>query len=420
MRILLINNFHYLRGGAERSYFDTAEILKEKGHQVAFFSTANDQNYPTDWSKYFVSYHDLEGEHNWKDKLRIVVKFFYNREAKKKLRELLKDFQPQVAHLHNIYHHLSPSVIGELKKQGIPVVMTLHDYKLICPNYNLFAHGQIWEESKKRKYYRCVRDKCVKNSYAKSLVCTLEAYFHEWWGIYKSVDGFISPSRFLIDKFREFSFNEKIYHLPNPILGKEGISAKKEKGEGKQKYILYFGRLSEEKGIMDLVDAYEKMINRSASSKSDIYLKIVGDGPQKEQLEREVSRKGLQEKVELAGSKEWSELKKIISGAEVVVFPSGWYENYPYSVLEAQSLGVPVIGADIGGVSEMIQDSYNGFLYESGATEQLSRLMEKAIHYPVFLSQMGEDAAHMVKRRNDQGEYYRGLLDIYNKVIDRK
>lgn len=416
MRVLLVNNFHYLRGGAERSYFDTAEILRKKGHEVGFFSTANERNYPTQWSKYFVSYYDLEEKHNWKNKLRIIARIFYNREAKKRMKALIKEFQPDIAHLHNIYHHLSPSIIGELKKQGVPVVMTLHDYKLICPNYNLYTHGDVWEKSKKNKYYRCITDKCVKNSYGKSLICTIEAYLHKLWGIYKKVDVFISPSRFLIDKFSEFSFNKEIYHLPNPIWEKEEQIENKGKNIKRQRYILYFGRLSEEKGIMDLLDAYEKMIDRDTSLDDNIYLQIVGDGPQKEQLEKEVLRRRLQEEVEITGAKEWPELREIIKGAEVVVFPSRWYENYPYSVLEAQSLGVPVIGADIGGVNEMIQDNYNGFLYQSGSTEQLSRLMEKVFQYPSFLSQMRGNASYTIKKRNNKEEYYRGLINIYHKV----
>lgn len=219
MKILLINKYHYLRGGAERTYFDTAEILKAHGHEIAFFSMKHPANEPTVWDKFFVDNIDYREKGNgfWK-KIVSVLRIWYNFQAAKNLEALLKKFKPDVAHLHNIYHQLSPSIINVLKKHHIPMVMTLHDYKLICPNYNLLVSGKIWEKSRPNKYYLCVKDKCVQDSYAKSLVCTIEAYFHRLMRIYSKVNLFISPSKFLISKFQEFDFKKEIVYLPNPFL----------------------------------------------------------------------------------------------------------------------------------------------------------------------------------------------------------
>ncbi|PIT94777.1 glycosyltransferase family 1 protein, partial [Candidatus Falkowbacteria bacterium CG10_big_fil_rev_8_21_14_0_10_38_22] len=183
MRVLLINKYHYLRGGAERSYFDTAELLASHGHEVAFFSMKHPENLPTEWSKYFIDQIDYQNETNLFKKITAVINIFYNFRARKNLEELINEFKPDVAHLHNIYHQLSPSIISVLKKHNIPVIMTLHDYKLICPNYNLYASGQIWEKSKPDKFYQAFLSKAVKNSYLKSFICAVEAYSHKLWGI---------------------------------------------------------------------------------------------------------------------------------------------------------------------------------------------------------------------------------------------
>jgi glycosyltransferase involved in cell wall biosynthesis len=391
-----------------------ASILREKGHEVAFFSTANNRNYPSEWGKYFINYRDLEEKYSLKEKIRIIGRILYNREAKRKLKELLQDFQPDVAHLHNIYHHLSPSIIDELKKQGVPTVMTLHDYKLICPNYNLFAHGGIWEKSKKHKYYRCFLDKCVKDSYAKSLVCTAEAYLHYFLGIYQKADAFISPSRFLIDKFQEFGFNKKIYHLPNPILGQD-ISPTGEEKES-ERYILYFGRLSREKGLKELIEAYGIFIKRRAGEE-DIKLKITGDGPQKKELEKLAQEKGLEDKVVFTGRKEKEDLREIVKEAMMAVFPFKWYENYPYGILEAQQAGKAVISSDLGGANELIKNGYNGFLYTAGNIEELSVLMESLAFDSLLRKEAGETAQRTVAKRNDKDNFYDQLINIYNKFI---
>jgi len=150
MKILIVNSFNFLKGGSDRAALDMLKILEDHGHEVAYFSTIHPDNYPSKWSKYFVKYYDLNSSHGWMSKIKIVLRIWYNFEARKKIRALIRDFKPDIAHLHNIYHHLSPSVISELKKHKIPVVKTLHDYKLISPNYYLFLDGKIWEKTKKK------------------------------------------------------------------------------------------------------------------------------------------------------------------------------------------------------------------------------------------------------------------------------
>jgi glycosyltransferase involved in cell wall biosynthesis len=407
MKILLINKYHYLRGGAERAYFDTAKILAAHGQEIAFFSMKHPQNEPSEWSRFFIDNVDYQekGLGLWQ-KIKAVFKIWYNFQAAQKLEALLKEFQPDVAHLHNIYHQLSPSIVNVLKKRGIPVVMTLHDYKLISPNYNLLVRGKIWERSRPDKYYRCVLDRCVENSYLKSAVCALEAYLHKFLKVYEKIDLFISPSEFLIKKFQDFGFKKKIVYLPNPFLApeKDSVSAP----EGGKKYLLYFGRLSEEKGIADLLRAYAKI-------KAGAALKIVGSGPQEAELKK-IAKQEKISGVEFLGYKIGSELQCLVREAAAVVVPSKWYENAPYSVIEAMASAKVVIASGIGGLAEMIQDGATGLLFGPGDLSALRARLEFALVKHGLMEKIGEKAAAEIKSKNNPEKYYRSLLEIYKKA----
>ena len=215
MRVLLINKFHYLRGGAERAYFDTAHILAESGHQVAFFSMQHPENFQTEWSHFFVAREEYtEGNPTLGERFRLVRNILWNFEAARKLEALIDEFQPEIAHLHNTYHQLSPSILWTLKKRHIPIVMTLHDYKLLSPNYSLFVRGKIWEHT---SGWRCLKDRCVKDSLFKSLFCVLEKWLHDFLGSYRKVDRFIAPSHFLIEKLSELGSTLTITHVSQPL-----------------------------------------------------------------------------------------------------------------------------------------------------------------------------------------------------------
>jgi glycosyltransferase involved in cell wall biosynthesis len=246
------------------------------------------------------------------------------------------------------------------------------------------------------------------------MVCSLEAYIHDLLGIYRKVDAFVSPSNFLLDKFKEFGFNKKIYHLPNPVLDQDNISPIQDREMEEGKYILYFGRLSREKGVKDLLEAYKDFTEKE--KKRDVKLKIVGDGPQREELEKLAEESGLEKEIIFTGSKEKKDLEEAIKDATVIVFPSKWYENYPYSVLEAQQAGKTVICSDIGGVGEMVKDGYSGFLYSPGNISELSALIENVINGDRSLSGIGENAKQMVAKKNNKEPFYNELINIYSRV----
>jgi glycosyltransferase involved in cell wall biosynthesis len=405
MKVLLINNFHYLRGGSERAYFDTGKILEEHGHEVAYFSTRNRKNIPTKWENYFIEDDDLGTKHSIGSSIRIALKIIYNFEAKKQIKKLLDDFQPDIVHLHNIYHHLSPSIIGEIKKQKIPLVMTLHDYKLISPSYNLFLNGEIWEKSLNGNYFQCVRDKCVQGSSLKSLVCSLEAYLHKKLGFYDKIDKFTSPSEFLKNKFKSSGFNGPISFLPNPLPEMSGFDSDGNVTHSND-YILYYGRLSEEKGVDDLIEAYSKL-------STEKLLIIVGAGPDKEKLQNLAITLGKEDKIHFTGYKEGGELWNLVKNASLVVMPSKWMENAPYCVMEAMLLTRIVLCANIGGFTELIKNGVNGYLYEHKNKIDLQAKMQDIIDNHDELASIGQEARNYVLTKNGREKYYKELLNIY-------
>lgn len=414
MRILLINKYHFLKGGAERSYFDTAEVLAKNGHDLAFFSMKHPNNRPSRWSKYFIDEIDYDDKTmGIFSKIRAGLKIIYNAQARKNLENLIEDFKPDIVHLHNTYHQLSPSIIMALKKYNIPMVMTLHDYKLISPSYNLYVRGQIWEKSKNHKYYRCFTGKCVKNSYIKSAISALEAYFLKFTEIYYNIDLFISPSRFLIKKFREFGFKKDIIHVPNPLMDNLAGPAGELRAGSDYRYFLYYGRLGEEKGIKDLLKAYLPVNNK-------IKLVVAGTGPQEKELSEFVRMNGLEKDVLFVGFQQNEALWGLVEAAEFIVVPSNCYENAPYTVMEAMSLQKAVISSDIGGLPEMIEHGNNGLLYKYKDIEKLTAILDFMIAHPGICREMGQQARKTILEKHSKEYYYKSLINIYEFVIAKK
>jgi glycosyltransferase involved in cell wall biosynthesis len=363
MKILLVNKFHYLRGGAERAYFDTASILTERGHSVAFFSMDHPLNQPTPWSKFFVSgvEYGADGNMSLVQKLHAACRIIWNAEAYRKMLAIIDEFHPDVAHLHNIYHQLSPSILWALKKRRIPIVMTLHDYKLVSPNYSLFVRGKIWGHT---SGWRCLFDRCVKDSFLKSFICVIEKWLHDSIGSYGCVDMFIAPSHFLADTFHEFGFSHEIRFVPQPVLLRSDMDDEEATNIGGDTH-LYLGRLSVEKDVETLLRAFVMLPLEES-------IDIVGDGPDRMRLESLAKELGLSSRVHFLGTKSGEELLEKIKRSKSIIIPSAWYENMPYVLLEALSFGKIVIAARIGGMSERITDGENGFLFEPGDARSLA------------------------------------------------
>ena len=404
MKILSVNKFLYLKGGAEASLLLKARLLEEKGHKVNFFSMVHPDNIETPDTQYFVSRVDYENPGTFAEKAKAAARILYSIEARKNLARLIEDERPDIVHLHNIQHQISPSILHTLKKFNLPSVMTLHDYKVVCPVYTLFNKGELCEKCKGQKYFRCLFNKCSKNSFSKSFLMTLEMYIHhKILHIYDLVDVFISPSQFLKDKIVEMGFHRDIYLLPNFINIDEPLPS----DTHDSKTIVYFGRISQEKGLFTLISAMKGL---------RVQCKIIGTGPLTARLNSRIADEKIGNVI-LSGHKSGKELQNEINKSLCVVLPSEWYENNPRSVLETFALGKPVIGSRIGGIPELIADNRNGLTFEPGNPEDLREKILYMIKNPDKVRDMGKNARAFVEKNHAPEQYYQNLMELYKKAI---
>jgi len=359
MKLLVVNKFYFLRGGSERYIFELNKVLEKNGFTVIPFSMKDEKNFQTKYSQYFVGNIDFQNKLSLIDRLRSVFRILYSFEARKNILELIENAKPDLAHIHNIAHQISPSILPALKKRGIPVVQTLHDFKLVCPSYLFYTRGKPCEECKKNKFYKAIVNKCIKNSFSGSFLIAMEMYFHKMTKIYNNIDIFITPSLFMKRKLEEFGiYTNKLVHIPNFVLA-ESFSPNYDFED----YFIYFGRLSEEKGVMTLLKAVERNWK--------IKLLIVGEGVLEDELKRYAEKKGLKNVI-FKGYKSGSEFQNLIRNAMFTILPSECYENCPISILESFAMGKPVIGANIGGIPELINEGSDGLLFESGNAADLN------------------------------------------------
>ena len=402
MKILMVNKFHYLKGGSEKYYFELAELLKENGHEVAFFSMKDEKNIKTDCKEYFVEPIDL----NTGSKLK-ALDVIYSKENKKKMEEALEEFKPDIVHLNNFQRQLSASIIDPIKKRNIPIVFTAHDVQAICPAIIMMDNDKnICEKCMKGKYLNCIKKKCNKGSTLKSIVGALEGYYYRTKNIYtKKIDFIITPSEFYRGKMIEDGIpGNKIKALHNFVELKDYDLDVIDDG-----YALYFGRLSKEKGILNLIEAFTKL------KEGKLY--IAGEGPEKETIENIIKENKLEDRVKLLGFLNSDQMKETIRKCKFVVVPSIWYENCPYSVMETLAIGKPVIGADIGGIPELVINDRSGLTYKYDSVEELSNKMKELFKNEELVKEFGTNAKKQANELYGKDVYYKNIMSIYEKLV---
>lgn len=407
MKILFVNKYHYIKGGPERYIFDLIKVFEEKGHEVIHFSMEDKRNQPSDFAKYFVSHIDFRSSLSFIERAKTVPRIIYFSEAKKKIEQLIEETKPDLAHLHNYYHHLSPSIIHSLKKYKIPIVQTAHDYKLVCPVYIFYSGGRICESCKKRKYYWATLKRCNENSFSQSFLNTCEMYIHNTlMNIYKNIDIFIAPSKFIKEKLIEYHFDEeRIVHLPNFIKIDDYIPQ-----YSYNDYIVYFGRISKEKGILNLIKAVKEI--------PGLKLKIIGEGPIRKKLEDIIVEENIRN-VEFLGYMVGEDLKNYIKGSMFVVLPSEWYENNPFTILESFALGKPVIGSNIGGIPELIEEEKDGLLFKIGDKDELKEKITYLVENSHLIEEMGKNARRKIEREYNEEIHYQKLMHIFQMLCSK-
>lgn len=404
MRILQINKHHFIKGGADRVYLNTGNLLAENQHEVIYFSTDDPNNFESSYSEFFVPFTDNR-QAGFARKIANTGNYLNNRAAYKSLNQLIEKYHPDIAHLHLFYGGLSSSVLKALKENNIPVVHSVHDYRLLCPAFVFLDSGnQICEKCRNRSYYQCTIKRCSDGDLFYSSVLSMEAYTRKYFiDPLDYIDHFIFVSKFAQEKHIDFDnrYSEKSSLLYNftDVLQEKRTS---EKGN----YFLYFGRLSKEKGLLTLINVAKKL---------KLNLKIVGTGPLEGEATKSAENNG---HIEFLGYQSGPELAKIIKSSLFSIVPSEWYENNPMSVIEAYSYGIPVIGARIGGIPEIVIENRTGYLFESRNEEDLARVITTASQItPAEYADLSMNARDFADRNFSSGNHYPALMDIYSKVL---
>ncbi len=407
MKVLLVNKFHNVKGGSETYYFGLGELLRKAGHDVIYFSMKDDKNIPCEQEKYFVENVDFNAPMGKFGLVKASLKMLYSFEAKKKFDKLLSAEKPDIIHLNIFQSQLTGSIVDVAKKHKIPIVYTAHDLKSVCPNYQMMHDGKMCEECIDGKYIYCFKNGCMKNSKLKSLLATLEAYVYKFRKTYEKLDLVITPSAFYKSKIDEAGVCKcPVIHMAN-FLPENTEYSVSNVGD----YILYFGRLSHEKGTMTLLKAYEK-------ANVDKPLYYVGTGPLKEELENYVKEHNMGDRVKLLGFKIGEELRKLVKNSLCVCLPSEWYENGPYSIMEAMAVGKPVIVTNLGGLPEMVKNGINGFIAKPFDAKSLGEAVKKMCGLnEEELVRMGEASMKMAKEKFDASKYVNTLVAEYVNFI---
>lgn len=400
MRILLVNKFHYLRGGSEKYYFELAKLLKSHGHTVAFFSMKNENNIKTGDREYFVDEIDMNTGSKFE-----ALNVIYSKKNKALMEKALEEFKPDIVHINNFQRQLSASIIDAVKEKNIPLIMTAHDLNPICPASIMLYNGEVCEDCITKGYTSCIKKKCIKNSMLKSVLGYIEKKYYDLHKIFCKVDCIISPS--------EFNKNQLLKGKLkcNDITVIHNFVNETEKTD----YTLgdcafYFGRLSREKGILNLVEA----INNIPGAR----LIIAGDGPERENIQAYIKEHKLENRITLLGYLNQNDIRENIRKCRFVTVPSIWYENCPYSILETMEIGKPIIGSKIGGIPELIQDGINGFTYEHNDVTKLTNILMKLFGNDETVKQFSKNSKQIFIQNYSAEAYYNKLMTVYNKYIN--
>jgi glycosyltransferase involved in cell wall biosynthesis len=376
MRILYCNKYNYPFSGTEAYLFEAMELMRSNGHEAALFSMNDPRGQPTPYDRHFMPHIDFKTQSGWFHKVRLAGRAIYSCEARRRIRAMIAESRPDVAHVRNIYHHLSPSILWELKAQKVPVVYHLNDFKVLCPSYNLVLRGEACEACKGGEFWHALQEKYYPGWGAR-MTLVAEAYVHKWLGTYrKCVDCFLAPSQFVRDKFVEHGWDPaKFEVLPHFQPVKAVVERNAENAP-----LLYFGRLSPEKGVADLLYAMQRLPN--------LRLIVAGEGPERGRLEQLAVQLGLAN-VEFAGHMRGPELDRAIANSRFTVLPSHAYETLGKTILESYAEARAVVATDLGSRRELVHAGKTGRLYRTGDVDQLASAIQFLSSQPALADKMG-------------------------------
>lgn len=393
--VLNVSQNYYIRGGSDRYFFALTELLESHGHRVIPFCTRQPKNLPTAWDVYFAP-----GVNFDRPSPRDLARFVYSRPAAAAIKRLLADHRPDVAHLHIYYGQLTSSILAPLRNAGIPIVQTLHDFKLVCPVYSLLSHGKICEACQGHQFWRAAARRCNRGSLARSALSSVESYVSRHFGAVSAVDRFISVSNFQRAKLEELGVpGQKITTIHNFVDTTDTVP---ETTPGD--YILYFGRIERLKGIMTLAEAARRVPH--------VPLVIAGRGEAEPELEAFVSGYRLNN-VKFVGFQYGAELERLVRGSIATLCPSEGYDNCPMAILESFRYGKPVIGTLMGGIPELIVDHQDGYLVNPHDAEALADRLDEFDRRRYRAVEMGLAGRNKVEQEFNSELHYQRIAEVY-------
>ncbi|HLW84738.1 MAG TPA: glycosyltransferase family 4 protein [Candidatus Sulfotelmatobacter sp.] len=413
MRILYCNKYNYPFSGTEVYLFELMELMRSHGHQVALFSMADPRGIPTSYDHNFVPHIEFRQEAGLIEKIGLAAHAVYSPEARGRIRAMIAEFNPHVAHVRNIYHHLSPSILWELKAQGVPVLYHVNDFKLLCPTYNLVRQGEACEDCQAGAFWRVVGSDCYPGLGARTALMA-EAYAQRWLGTYeKCVDLFLAPSQFVRDKFAEHKWDTRKFRVLPHFQVASSVEPPAANGP-----MLYFGRLSAEKGVGDLLRAMQRLPSQR--------LIVAGDGPQRSELQALAAQLGLMgltgagaDRVEFVGHVRGAELDGLIVRSRFTVLPSHAYETLGKSILESYARGRAVVASDLGSRRELVHEGETGLLYPVGDVGRLAETIA-SLNEPGRAERMGLAGWQLVREQYTPEANYRVMAGFYEELLEAR
>jgi glycosyltransferase involved in cell wall biosynthesis len=406
MNVLQINNFHYLRGGDSRFMFDLSDLLEKNGNSVSYFAMQHEKNFSYEHENLFINkidYEEINRNKNFLNVIKVIKTSYWNTSAQRNISELLKLCKPDIAHLHSILHHITPSIIKTLKQSKVPIVMHLHDFNLLCPNIYLFRDHKICEECFHNKFYNCIRHRCKKKSLSASIIAATQRYFHNAIEILGDIDVFIVPSKLAKEKFERanFKYADRIKIIPHfTSTVKSGNYVPNSNG------VVYVGRFIEEKGI--------KLILAAAKELRDISFCLIGDGLLLPFIHRFIAENHLNN-IKIVGWLNKEDLIDEMCNYSCLLMPSIWYETSGLSVLEAGTIGIPIIVSDNTAMTELISSDV-GLIFKMGDENSLIEAIQK-IHSDLTLQkQFSVSLKNKILNEYNPEQYYLKIMEIYNSV----
>jgi glycosyltransferase involved in cell wall biosynthesis len=419
VRVLLVNAFHYLRGGVERTYLDESRWLAAAGHEVAHLAIRDPRNLPSPTAAHFAPAADFGEGASALRQLVQLPRAIWSGPAARSAQAVVREFRPEVAHLHAPSRYLTPSILRPLERAGVPVVMTLHDFKPWCTNRILFAQGAPCERCRGGRHWRSLATGCVQDSRLKSAVGMVEAYAHDLVGAYRAVRLWIAPSRFVLGKAGEFGVDDaRLRLLPHGVEGAEvaaGHPAPPPVADAAAppaipggRYVLFAGRLSVEKGV--------RLLPALAMRIAPVPLVVVGEGPLRAWLDAQVASLP---NLRLLGYRADAELAALRANAAVVVVPSLFYEHFCYTAAEALLDARPVVAARIGAIPELVEHEVTGLLAAPGDAHALAEAVARALEDP-DAARWAETGRARLLEAGAPASHVAGLTAIYREAMERR